>query len=56
MKKGQVVEFGDAQRVMSDPRHDYTKLLLSSIPTTRARWRPRKKTLGADLSVAPGRH
>ncbi len=42
MRKGQVVEFGDAQRVMSDPQHDYTKLLLDSIPTTRARWRPRK--------------
>jgi peptide/nickel transport system ATP-binding protein len=56
MKKGQVVEFGNAQRVMSAPRHDYTKLLLASIPTTRARWRPRKKTLGADPSVAPGRH
>ncbi len=41
MKKGQVVEFGDAQAVMSNPQHDYTRLLLDSIPTTRQRWRPR---------------
>ncbi|WP_299813330.1 ABC transporter ATP-binding protein [uncultured Roseibium sp.] len=41
MKKGQVVEFGKAQAVMSDPQHDYTRLLLNSIPTTRQRWRPR---------------
>lgn len=42
MKKGQVVEFGEAQGVMSDPQHEYTRLLLDSIPTTRHRWRPRK--------------
>lgn len=41
MKKGKVVEFGKAQAVMSDPRHEYTRLLLDSIPTTRQRWRPR---------------
>lgn len=41
MKKGQVVEFGEAQSVMADPQHDYTRLLLDSIPTTRHRWRPR---------------
>ncbi|MBU2531301.1 MAG: ATP-binding cassette domain-containing protein [Alphaproteobacteria bacterium] len=41
MKKGKVVEFGEAQKVMSDPQHDYTKLLLDSIPTIRSRWRTR---------------
>lgn len=46
MKKGQVVEFGDAQTVMSNPQHAYTQLLLSSIPTTRKRWRPRKEATG----------
>lgn len=43
MRKGRVVEFGNAQQVMSDPQHEYTRLLLDSIPTVRARWRPRKK-------------
>ncbi len=40
MNKGVVVEFGEARQVMADPRHDYTKLLLGAIPTTRHRWRP----------------
>ncbi|HWV20216.1 MAG TPA: ATP-binding cassette domain-containing protein [Devosia sp.] len=43
MNKGRVVEFGPARKVMSDPRHDYTRLLLSSIPTTTSRWRERKQ-------------
>lgn len=42
MNKGVVVEFGEARQVMSNPQHDYTKLLLDSIPTTKSRWRPRK--------------
>lgn len=42
MNKGVVVEFGEARQVMADPQHDYTKLLLSSIPTTKHRWRPRR--------------
>lgn len=41
MNKGVVVEFGTANEVMSNPKHEYTKLLLSSIPTTTSRWRPR---------------
>jgi len=41
MNRGAVVEFGTAREVMSDPQHEYTKLLLNSIPTTRSRWRTR---------------
>lgn len=41
MNKGQVVEFGAAWEVMSNPQHAYTRLLLDSIPTTTSRWRPR---------------
>ncbi len=44
MNKGQIVEFGTARQVMSDPKHDYTRLLLSSIPTTREKW-PRNPAL-----------
>jgi peptide/nickel transport system ATP-binding protein len=46
MNKGQVVEFGPARAVMSDPQHAYTRLLLDSIPTTRSRWRPRLQRAG----------
>jgi ABC-type dipeptide/oligopeptide/nickel transport system ATPase component len=42
MNKGQVVEFGPARQVMSEPSHAYTRLLLDSIPTIKTRWRPRK--------------
>ena len=41
MNKGRVVEFGRAAEVMSNPQHDYTRLLLNSSPTTKSRWRPR---------------
>jgi ABC-type oligopeptide transport system ATPase subunit len=49
MNKGQVVEFGVARDVMSNPQHDYTRLLLSSIPTTRSRWRPRSRPAAAPV-------
>lgn len=42
MNKGQVVEFGAARQVMSNPQHAYTRLLLDSIPTTTKKWRPSK--------------
>jgi ABC-type oligopeptide transport system ATPase subunit len=48
MQKGVVVEFGAAREVMSNPRHDYTKLLLDSIPTTTRKWRgPKAKAATA---------
>ena len=46
MNKGQVVEFGVARDVMSNPQHAYTRLLLESIPTTNSRWRPRALAAG----------
>jgi ABC-type oligopeptide transport system ATPase subunit len=42
MSKGVVVEFGLARDVMGNPQHDYTKLLLESIPTTTKKWRTPK--------------
>ena len=48
MQKGVVVEFGAARDVMSNPQHDYTKLLLDSIPTTTRKWRaPRAAAVAA---------
>ncbi|MGE4248374.1 MAG: ABC transporter ATP-binding protein [Parvibaculaceae bacterium] len=38
MRKGQVVEQGDCDRVLSAPRSDYTKSLLSSVPTFEPGW------------------
>ena len=38
MTQGTVVEFGEAKQVLSNPQHDYTKLLLGSIPSLDHRW------------------
>ena len=48
MNKGQVVEFGAAHEVMGNPQHDYTRLLLDSIPTTTKKWRtPKPRAVSA---------
>jgi len=38
MNKGRIVEFGDAKQVLSNPQHEYTQLLLDSIPRLDYRW------------------
>lgn len=38
MNRGKVVEFGDAKTVLQNPQHDYTRLLLDSIPTLKHKW------------------
>lgn len=38
MNKGQIVDYGSKAEVMSPPRHNYTKLLLSSVPRMDAGW------------------
>ena len=32
MYAGQIVEWGETERVLSDPQHPYTRLLLSAVP------------------------
>ena len=38
MHRGQVVEAGDVDRVLSSPQHSYTKRLIESIPSATATW------------------
>lgn len=38
MNHGKVVEFGEAKQVLQNPQHDYTRLLLSSIPSLNHKW------------------
>lgn len=38
MNKGSVVEFGQARQILSNPQHEYTRLLLDSIPTLKKKW------------------
>jgi ABC-type oligopeptide transport system ATPase subunit len=38
MNHGTVVEFGEAKQVLQNPRHEYTRLLLDSIPSLDHKW------------------
>jgi ABC-type oligopeptide transport system ATPase subunit len=38
MNHGTVVEFGEAKQVLSNPQHEYTQLLLDSIPRLDHKW------------------
>jgi len=52
MYRGQVVEQGDAQTVLCNPQHPYTKVLLSSVPpdTQQADWPPALAELQAQMA------
>jgi ABC-type oligopeptide transport system ATPase subunit len=47
MNRGTVVEFGEAKQVLSSPQHEYTQLLLSSIPTLDHKWAEDVEEVGA---------
>ena len=38
MKRGQIVEQGDPMKVLVNPEEQYTKDLISSVPTMEDRW------------------
>ena len=38
LNHGKVVEFGEGKQVLQNPQHEYTRLLLSSIPTLTQKW------------------
>lgn len=38
MTRGTVVEFGEAKQVLQHPQHEYSRLLLSSIPSLDHKW------------------
>ena len=40
MFAGQMVEWGDTNQVIGDPRHPYTRLLLSAVPDPDQRFVP----------------
>ena len=35
MRYGEMVEYGETQQVLEDPKEDYTKLLMSAVPRLR---------------------
>jgi len=38
MQKGQIVEEGKVEEIITNPKHEYTKKLLASIPTLTKKW------------------
>jgi peptide/nickel transport system ATP-binding protein len=50
MKDGEIVEHGATARVFTSPQHDYTRLLLQSIPGRQ--WRP--PVAGSELAATAG--
>jgi peptide/nickel transport system ATP-binding protein len=38
LNRGRVVEFGEGKQVLQNPQHDYTRLLLDSIPSLSKKW------------------
>ncbi len=38
LNHGKLVEFGEGKRVLQSPQHEYTKLLLASIPSLNKKW------------------
>jgi len=38
MQKGQIVEEGEVEKIIANPKQEYTKKLLSSIPTLTKKW------------------
>jgi peptide/nickel transport system ATP-binding protein len=50
LRRGRIVEMGDTRLVFGDPRHPYTRMLLSSVPTLARHWEtePAQAALGQD--------
>lgn len=50
MRNGAIVEYGDTSHVLSNPAHDYTQLLLDSVPEMRTDWLSQTVTQRASAS------
>ena len=53
LRKGNVVEMGETERVFANPLHPYTKSLLASVPQLHTRWRDVETGNGA-AAAGPG--
>ncbi len=52
MYLGRIVESGEAAEIYEEPRHPYTRALLSAVPQVRSRNRPSRVVLVGDLPSA----
>ncbi|WP_216892380.1 dipeptide ABC transporter ATP-binding protein [Nocardia alni] len=52
MRRGEIVESGPTAQVLGDPRHEYTRRLLDSVPTLHAEPRPPRPPTATPLLAA----
>ncbi len=52
MRAGEIVEIGGRQEVLSNPKHDYTKKLISAVPTIDPTQRENLRPIPVDLPVS----
>jgi peptide/nickel transport system ATP-binding protein len=52
LRHGAIVEMGATEKIFGNPRHDYTKMLLTAVPELHKKWQ--HKPLGPDLVSASG--
>ena len=51
MQWGKVVEFGEAQQVLSNPQHEYTRMLIGSVPSMKPSHREREESAQVVLNT-----
>jgi peptide/nickel transport system ATP-binding protein len=61
LRRGIVVEMGATEKVFDNPQHDYTKMLLTSVPQLHKKWEPDTgvdldETTDEDAKVLAGRY
>jgi peptide/nickel transport system ATP-binding protein len=57
LREGAIVEMGATPKVFGNPRHDYTRMLLSAVPELHRKWEqaPRAGVLDANGALGPAR-
>jgi peptide/nickel transport system ATP-binding protein len=54
MRRGEIVEAGDSQRILSNPEHEYTKQLIASVPSLAAERMPAWESIRVLEAGSPG--
>ncbi len=53
LRRGAVVEMGATPKVFDNPQHEYTRMLLTSVPQLHKKWEPESGPDGGTTSSAP---
>jgi peptide/nickel transport system ATP-binding protein len=53
MRRGEIVEAGESQRILSNPEHEYTKQLIASVPSLAAERMPARERILVSVAGSP---